>query len=471
MSVPRLVLAGLEPGPALALAAGALQARLAQERAVRVVTVGADVPLWRLLLDGAGVSPRVLDPVLHDAAAAAELVDVWSEGVDLLLVVAVAPALDRWHGATGSRAVDVAAVLDAPVVLALDARGRGPTAAAAACGLRALMRHLDMAGVVVVGASEAGEGAETGALLREQAGLPVLGWVPPQLSDQFARQFGAAGVRQVGPRPPAAAAASLAAEAAQYIDADQVLAAAARAGFLPAALRRTFTSAAAARGVTVAVAVGGPLVPFALEAVDLLRTLGATVVPLHLARDETLPPGSDAVLLNGLLDESCLPGITQGLAAALADAVARGLPVLACGAGSLLLAERLTDSRGRRHGMAGALPWHATVVGQRPRPSYVGATATRANPFAQGTVAAASFLDVDTVALAGEDAAWHLGPGDDAAGAASAAAAAPAGGAGAAADGAEGVVVGRCLATTLLPSFAGRPDVLQAFVAAARAGA
>ena len=455
MSVPRLVLASLEPGPALALAAGALQARLSQERAVRVVTVGADLPLWRLLLRGAAASPRALDPVLHDAPTAAELVDVWSDGIDLLLVVAVAPALDRWHGVTGSRAVDVAAVLDAPLVLALDARERGATVAAGVCGLRALMPHLDLAGAVVVGALERGEAAEAGALLREQAGIPVLGWVPPQLSDQFARDHGPAGARQVGPRPPADAAARLAAEAGRYLDGEQLLAAAARAGFLPPAGRRAFVPAAAARGVTVAVGVGGPLLPFALEAVDLLRALGATVVPLRLDGDEALPAGTDAVFLSGLLDEARLPGLSPGLAAALAEAVGRGLPVLACGAGSLLLAERLSDSRGRVHEGAGALPWHAAVAGQRPRPTYVTATATAANPFAQGGVAAAAFLEVETVAVAGEGAAWRLGGEGEAP----------------ATDGGEGVVVGRCLATTLLPSLATRPDVLQAFLAAARAGA
>ena len=49
MSVPRLVVCGLEPGPAVALASGALLAAFAEERAVRPVVLGVDVPLWRLL--------------------------------------------------------------------------------------------------------------------------------------------------------------------------------------------------------------------------------------------------------------------------------------------------------------------------------------------------------------------------------------------------------------------------------------
>ena len=149
MSVPRLVVCGLEPGPAVALAAGALQACFAEQRVVRAVTVGADLPLWRLLYAGEGRAPRVFDPALHDDAVL-ELYDYWSEGCDLVLLVAVQPALDRWQGVKGSRAVDIASGLDAPLVLVLDARERGATAAAAAYGVRALAGRLEIAGVIAV---------------------------------------------------------------------------------------------------------------------------------------------------------------------------------------------------------------------------------------------------------------------------------------------------------------------------------
>ena len=119
MSVPRLVLCGLEPGPALALAAGALLARCDGERAARAVSVGFDLSLWRLLNASPGRAPRVLDPALHDDSML-ELYDSWSSGCDLVLIISVEPVLDRWQGVKGSRAVDVAAGLDAPLVLVLD---------------------------------------------------------------------------------------------------------------------------------------------------------------------------------------------------------------------------------------------------------------------------------------------------------------------------------------------------------------
>ena len=160
MSVPRFIVAGLEPGPALDLVAGALLAGLDEQRTVRPVLIGLDVPLWRLLYKGAAKAPRVVDPALHSHALAAELYDYWAESVDLALFVAARPVLDRWEGVQGSRAVDFAERLDAPLVLVLDARDRGATAVAAVCGVRALAKQADVAGLIVVGGDDSAAGRE-----------------------------------------------------------------------------------------------------------------------------------------------------------------------------------------------------------------------------------------------------------------------------------------------------------------------
>ncbi len=215
MSAPRLVVCGLEPGPAVALASGALLAALADERAVRPVLLGADLPLWRLLYGASARAPRILDPRLVGDAVAGELYDAWSSEADLTVVVAVEPALDRWEGVKGSRAVDVAVALDAPLVLVVDARERGATAAAAACGARVLAGGVEFAGAIVVGGDDQGAASDLRRILEETAKLPVLGWLPPQLSEQFARQYGGSqsGLRQIGPQPVKGGEAALCREA------------------------------------------------------------------------------------------------------------------------------------------------------------------------------------------------------------------------------------------------------------------
>ncbi len=451
MSVPRLVVCGLEPGPAVALAAGALQACFAEQRAVRVVTIGADLPLWRLLYAGEGRAPRVLDPALHDAAVL-ELYDYWSEGCDLVLLVAVQPALDRWQGVKGSRAVDIAAGLDAPLVLVLDARERGATVAAAAYGVRALAGGLEIAGVIVVGGDERGAAAELGQMLRRDVGLPILGWIPPSPSEQFVREYSAAGtLREVGPRPPKGREQRLCAEAGTYLERDDLLAAASRRGFLPGRARRLLTPLPAAGGLRLAVAWGPPLEPFALENVDMLRAMGLELAPLNVSRDRELPPDVSGLLLAGQLDEEQLPAFAGNgeLQAALAAAIGDGLPTLAMGGGALLLLRRLADSRGRSHELAGVLPAEAELLEWYERPRYVRVQAARGNPFDEGENLLYELFDLEFLLLEQESFAYHVGdagePGQ-----------------------AEGFALGRCLATTLYPSLPRCPALAASFIAAMR---
>jgi cobyrinic acid a,c-diamide synthase len=439
----------------VALVAGALQACLAGQRAVRAITIGADLPLWRLLYAGEGRAPRVLDPALHDDAVL-ELYDYWSEGSDLVLLVAVQPALDRWQDVKGSRAVDIAAGLDAPLVMVLDARERGPTAAAAACGVRALAGRLEIAGVIVVGGDERGAAAELGQVLRRDAGLPILGWIPPQLSEQFVRGYSSATgtLRQIGPRPVKGGERRLCAEAGTYLERDDLLAAATRRGFLPGRARQLLTPLPAAHGLRLAVAWGPPLEPFALENVDMLQAMGLELAPLNIARDRELPPDVSGLLLAGQLDEEQLPAFAgnAALQAALAAAIDDGLPTLAMGGGALLLLRRLSDSRGRSHELAGVLPAEAELLEWYERPRYVHARAARGNPFDEGENLLYELFDLEFLLLEQESFAYHVGdagePGQ-----------------------AEGFALARCLATTLYPSLPRCPALAASFVAAMRLAA
>ena len=456
MSAPRLVLCGLEPGPAVALVAGALLAAFADERAVRPVLLGADLPLWRLLCGAPTRTPRVLDPRLLDDAAAGELYDFWASGADLIAVVAVEPALDRWEGVKGSRPLDVALALDAPLVLVIDARERGVTVGAWACGLKRLVRGLELAGVVVVGGDERGRAEGLRGLIEDTAGLPVLGWVPPQLSEQFARQYGpgvSGALRQIGPQPVKGGEAALCREAATYLDRAGLEAAAARRGFLPARPRRLLAPLPAAAGLKLAVAWGPPLEPFALEAIDLFKAQGLELVPVHLERDEALPAGVAGLYIAGLLDEESVAAFAanEGLKASFADAVAAGLPTLALGGGALLLLRRLADSRGRTHELVGVLPGEAELLEWYERPRYVSATAAPENPYLRGEVTLYELFDLEFLTLQQEAFAWRLGGRDD--------------------GQVEGFVHERCLATTLVPSLPAAPGLATGFVAAMRAAA
>ena len=325
-------------------------------------------------------------------------------------------------------------------------------------GLRAqaLVRGLELAGVVVVGGDERGRAEGLRGLIEDTAGLPVLGWVPPQLSEQFARAYGpgvSGAARQIGPQPVKGGEAALCREAATYLDRAGLEAAAARRGFLPARPRRLLAPLPAAAGLKLAVAWGPPLEPFALEAIDLFKAQGLELVPVHLERDEALPAGVAGLYIAGLLDEESVAAFAanERLKTSLADAVAAGLPTLALGGGALLLLRRLADSRGRTHELVGVLPGEAELLEWYERPRYVSATAARENPYLRGEVTLYELFDLEFLTLQQESFAWRLGGRDD--------------------GQVEGFVHERCLATTLVPSLPAAPDLAAGFVAAMRAAA
>ena len=303
------------PGPALDLVAGALLAGFGEQRATRAILLGFDLPLWRLTYDVAARAPRALDPALYPAPVADELFDQWSERMDLALVIGVRPLLDKWEGVNGSRAADLARRLDAPVILVLDARGRGASAAAAVYGTRALASQLEIGGVVLVGGDDSAAGAELQEALRRDVGLPLLGQVPPQLTEQFLRQYAAASgsVRTLGGSraPEADPGAALPRGRPPTCASTRSPPWPRGAAFCRSAPRRLLLAETSATDLVVAVAWGPPLQPVMLENVDVLQAMGVNLVPLNIARDRELPEPCDGLLFSGTLDEQSIDGVLR----------------------------------------------------------------------------------------------------------------------------------------------------------------
>jgi cobyrinic acid a,c-diamide synthase len=434
--------------------AGALLAGFGEQHAARAILLGFDLPLWRLIYDVAARAPRALDPALHPAPVADELFDQWSERMDLALVIGVRPLLDKWEGVNGSRAADLARRLDAPVILVLDARGRGASAAAAVYGTRALANKLEIGGVVLVGGDDSATGAELQEALRRDVGLPLLGQIPPQLTEQFLRQYAAASgsVRTLGgSRAPEATLVQLCREAATYLRLDEIVAVASRRGFLPSAPRRLLLPETSATDLVVAVAWGPPLQPVMLENVDVLQAMGVNLVPLNIARDRELPQPCHGLLFTGTLDEQSIDAFSDNalLRQHLRGAAAEGLPILALGGGALLMLQRLADSRGRSHDLLGLVPAEAELLEWYDRPRYVRAEATRANPYDSGQVVLHELFDLEFLVLEQDVFAYQIAMPDGS-------------------SRTEGFVVGRCLATTLFASFAASPGMAGRFIAAMR---
>ncbi|MGH9224397.1 MAG: cobyrinate a,c-diamide synthase, partial [Acidimicrobiales bacterium] len=172
---PRLVVAGTASGVGkTTVATGLLAALTRAGHRVAGAKVGPDFidPGYHSL--ACGRPPRNLDAWLCGADAVPALAGRAASGADLLVVEGVMGLFDGAADGTVSSTADVASLLDAPVVLVVDAAAVSRSVAAVVHGFHEFDRAVGVAGVILNRVGSATH--ET--LLREALaplGVPVLG--------------------------------------------------------------------------------------------------------------------------------------------------------------------------------------------------------------------------------------------------------------------------------------------------------
>ena len=343
VSVPRVVIGAPASGHGKTTVATGLLAAFAR-RGVPVAPfkVGPDYidPGYHAL--AAGRPGRNLDPVLVGEHRIGPLFAHGSAGAEIAIVEGVMGLYDGRTGAgeTGSTA-QVANLLQAPVILVVDAAAQGRSVAALVHGFRSF-GNVRLAGVILnrVGSDR----HET--ILRdacEEVGTPVLGAL--RRADAVA-----APSRHLGLVP----AAERAAEAQASVDALATLIAAAVDQDEIAAIARSAPPLTATPwspladdpvpGRPVVALAGGPAFSFSYaETAELLTGAGAEVVTVDPLRDEKLPPGTRALVVGGGFPEVYAAQLSanEPLRRAVAALAAEGAPIAAECAGLLWLCRTL----------------------------------------------------------------------------------------------------------------------------------
>jgi cobyrinic acid a,c-diamide synthase len=379
-SVPRLVIAAPASGAGKTTVATGLIAALAR-RGYRVAPfkVGPDYidPGYHAL--AAGRPGRNLDPVLVGESRIGPLFAHGAAGADVAIVEGVMGLFDGRTGTAGfGSTAHVAALLDAPVVLVVDARGQGRSLAALLHGFRGYQADVRIAGVVLNRVGSARH-EEVLADACAEVGLPVLGALrradPVALPSRHlglvpAAEHGAAALRaveamgelitrsmdltavlalanQAGPRtatpwdPTAEIAASTGAAAGPTAATGAPAVAAPVVGERVAAAD---ASPVVATGAPVVAVAGGRAFTFGYaEHAELLAAAGATVVVVDPLRDEALPEGTAALVLPGGFPEQHAAELSanRALREAVASFARSGGVVHAECAGLLYLAREL----------------------------------------------------------------------------------------------------------------------------------
>jgi cobyrinic acid a,c-diamide synthase len=357
VNLPRVVVAAPASGQGkTTVATGLMVALRARGLVVSGHKAGPDYidPGYHALATGR--PGRNLDPVLCGEELIAPLFAHGAAGADIAVVEGVMGLFDgRGRTSFGSTA-HVARLLDAPVLLVVDAASQGRSVAALVAGFAGYDPRVRVAGVILNRVGSAWHEEILRAAL-DDLGVPVLGALGRD--EAVAAPSRHLGLVPVAERegPARQALDRLGAVVGAAVDLDAVLKLAASAGPLPttpwspeAALAGPSPTGTTHPAVddhpirrVVAVA-GGAAFSFSYpETVELLAAAGADVVPVDPLRDEALPLGTAALVLGGGFPEVHVADLAanEPLRADVARLARSGRPVIAECAGLLYLAREL----------------------------------------------------------------------------------------------------------------------------------
>ncbi len=343
VSPPRLVVAAPASGHGkTTVATGLLAALAARGLATSGHKVGPDYidPGYHAL--AAGRPGRNLDPVLCGEDLIAPLFLHGAAGADIAIVEGVMGLYDGRGSTSQGSTADVARLLEAPVVLVVDASAQGRSVAALVSGFAAYDARVRLGGVVL---NRVGPGRHEEILRAALAdlGVPVLGVL--RRDDAIAAPSRHLGLVPAAEREGEArrAVGRLAALVGRAVDLDAVIALAATAGPLTASAWVPPPAPARGRRPVVAVAGGAAFSFSYAETAELLTAAGADVAMVDPLRDEALPRGASGLVLGGGFPEVHASDLSanERLRADVARLAGSGAPVVAECAGLLYLVREL----------------------------------------------------------------------------------------------------------------------------------
>jgi cobyrinic acid a,c-diamide synthase len=407
VDTPRIVVAGTHSGVGKTTITSGLIAALSSEGfRVAPFKVGPDFidPSYHTL--AAGRPGRNLDAFLSGPELIGPLFAHGAQGADIAVIEGVMGLFDGKGGGDTASSAHVARLLEAPIVLVVDARAMSRSVAAMVHGYTTFDPKVRVAGVVL---NRVGSTTHE-AMLREAIktlGIPVLGVL--RRDDHIQTPDRHLGLVPVAERREEAARSldALRKLITRSLNLDGIVRLARSAGSLAVeAWSPASRDLDRSEGVRVAVATGPSFSFLYRENLELLEGLGAEVVTFDPTAEEELPAGTDALYLGGGFPETYAEALSAN--GRMRENVRRfagtGRPVVAECGGLLYLVRELDG-----HPMCGVLDAEATMT-DRLALGYREARALADSPLAEyGAVVRGHEFHYSAVEPgAGEKPAWEL---------------------------------------------------------------
>ena len=174
-AIPRLVIAGTHSGCGkTTVATGVMAALVARGLKVQPFKVGPDFidPTHHTKI--CGRTSRNLDPFMMGEDGVRDTFIRASKGADIAVIEGVMGLYDGIDGTGGSSTAHIAELLDAPIILVVDARGMSRSALALIHGFSTYQPDIRIAGVIF---NRIGS-ARHRQMIESSLTLPAFGWIP-----------------------------------------------------------------------------------------------------------------------------------------------------------------------------------------------------------------------------------------------------------------------------------------------------
>ncbi|HTY92045.1 MAG TPA: Ni-sirohydrochlorin a,c-diamide synthase [Methanocella sp.] len=390
MTIPRLILAGDRSSAGkTTISTGVMS--LLYERGLKVqpFKVGLDYidPSYHSLVTHR--QSENLDGFLMSEPAIVEAFQHSAEGSDVAIIEGVRGLYEGLEALSdiGSTA-QIAKILNAPVVLVLDAQSITRSTAAIVKGYKDFDKRINFKGVILnkVGSDRHAEKAT--AAIQKYTGVEVLGAIPRNKGMSLTMRHlglipareGASMVDDFGVRID-----KIKAIVQEHVNIDRLLEIAKSAPKLKTG-RQSIFKQEKPTGARIGVAMDEAFNFYYKDNVDLLQLKGAEVVYFSPLHDREIPD-VDGLILGGGYPEFFARELSENasMRKSIADASASGMPIYAECGGMMYLTGTLEDEKGKRFDMVGAFGGVASmkhirhigyVLGQLEKDTPIGVKGT-----------------------------------------------------------------------------------------------
>ncbi len=343
------------------------------------------------------VGPDYIDPTYHQAIAGvpSRNLDSWMLTEDAVLrtfiramrdadVAVIEGVMGLYDGRYGERnsgsTAHVARILDAPVLLIVDVAKTAQSAAAIVLGCKSYDPSINLAGVILnnIGSERHLRMVEQAIL--ESCDVPVLGGLPKSSELSLPeRHLGLVPTQEgIVARSTLDGLVDL---ITSHLDIDAILRLSKSTRPLSPPSEINIPKLEFSRKVRLAVAMDEAFSFYYPDNLDLLRDIGAEIVPFSPIRDQGLPIDVDGVYIGGGFPEVYSEELSRNAAMkeSIVSAASGGMPVYAECGGLMYLSKGITNFEGRPFPMVGLVAGWCTMQKKRVSLGYLTVEAVKDN--------------------------------------------------------------------------------------------